>query len=60
MLVGDAIGDHVETAYSRVGLMAALFMYVAISVSFCLLHGVAVSDAISCNGFSACVAMFWM
>ena len=34
MLVEDAIGDHTEEAYSRAGLMTAL--YVAMSVSFCL------------------------
>ena len=34
MLVEDAIGDHTEEAYSRAGLITAL--YVALSVSFCL------------------------
>ena len=34
MLVEDARGDHMEEAYSRAGLMTAL--YVAMSVSFCL------------------------
>ena len=34
ILVEDAIGDHTEEAYSRVGLITAL--YVAMSVSFCL------------------------
>ena len=41
MLVEDAIGDHTEEAYSRVGLITVL--YVAMSVSFCLPHPVAVS-----------------
>ena len=35
MLVQDAIGDHMEQAYSRAGRMTAV--YVAMSVSFCLL-----------------------
>ena len=34
MLVEGAIGDHMEEAYSKAGLMAAL--YVAMSVSVCL------------------------
>ena len=48
MLVEDARGDHMEEAYSRVGLMTAL--YVATSVSFCLPHAVAVflSFVVSC------------
>ena len=41
MLVEDARGDYVEEVYSRGGLMTAL--YVAMSVSFCLLHRVAAS-----------------
>ena len=36
MLVEDAIGDHTEEAYSRAGLITAL--WVAMSVSFCLPH----------------------
>ena len=36
MLIEDAIGDHTEEAYSRAGLITAL--YVATSVSFCLPH----------------------
>ena len=40
MLVEDARGDHMEEAYSSAGLMTALC--VAMSVSFCLLHSVAV------------------
>ena len=58
MLVGDAIGDHMDEAYSRDGLMTAL--WVATSISFCLPHVVPVSAFITCRGFSACVAMFWM
>ena len=41
MLVEDASGDHMEEAYSRAGLMTAL--YVDMSGSFCLHHRVAVS-----------------
>ena len=41
MLVEDAIGDHTEEAYSRAGLITAL--YVTMSVSFCLPHPVASS-----------------
>ena len=52
MLVEDARGDHMEEAYSRPGLMTAL--YVAISVSFCLPHLVVVSDFIICSGLCAC------
>ena len=42
MLVEDARGDHMEEAYSRAGPMTAL--WVTMSVPFCLLHFVAVSD----------------
>ena len=41
MLVKDARSDHIEEAYSRGSLKTAL--YVAMSVSFCLPHPVAVS-----------------
>ena len=51
MLVEDARGDHMEEAYSRAGLMNAL--YVAISVSFCLPHPVAVNVFIICSGLYA-------
>ena len=44
-----------EEAYSRAGLMAAL--YVAMSVSFCLPHPVAVSVFIICSGLCACTEM---
>ena len=47
MLVEDATGDHMEEAYSRADLMTAL--YVAMSVSFCLPHPVAVSAFIVCS-----------
>ena len=40
MLVEDGRGDHMEEAYSRAGLMTAL--YVVMSVSFCLHHPVVV------------------
>ena len=51
MLVDDARGDHMENAYSRVGLMTAL--YVAMSVSFSLPHSVAVSAFNICRGLCA-------
>ena len=41
MLVEDARGDHMEEAFSRAGLITAL--YVAMSVSFSLPHPVDVS-----------------
>ena len=41
MLVGDAWGDYMEEAYSRAGLITAL--YIVMSVSFCFPHPVAVS-----------------
>ena len=50
MLIEDARGDHMEKAYSRPGLMTAL--YVAISVSFCLPHLVE-SAFIICSGVCA-------
>ena len=47
MLFKDARGDHhMEEAYSRAALMTAL--YVAMSVSLCLPHPVAVSAFIMC------------
>ena len=55
MLVEDAIGDHTEEAYSRAGLITAL--YVAMSVSFCLPHPVAVSAFMICRGLCACTEM---
>ena len=58
MLVNDAIGDHTEVAYSRAGLITAL--YVAMSVSFCLPHHVVVSDFIICRGMCACTEMLCM
>ena len=48
MLVEDAIGDHTELAYSRAGLITAL--YVAMNVSFCLPNLVAVSAFMICRG----------
>ena len=47
MMVGDAIRYHMEEGYYRVGLMTVL--YVAMSVSFCLPHPVAVIDFIICS-----------
>ena len=55
MLVEDARGDHIDVAYSRAGLMTAL--YVAMSVSSCLTHPVAVSAFIICSGLCACTEM---
>ena len=51
MLVEDARGDHMEKAYSRAGLMTAL--YVTMSISFCLPHPVAMSAFIICSGVCA-------
>ena len=53
MLVEDAIGDHTEEEYSRA-------LYVAMSVSFCLPHPVAVSAFMICRGLCACTEMLWM
>ena len=58
MLVEDARGDHVEEAYSRAGLITAL--YEAMSVSFCLPHPVAVSDFMICRSLCACTDMLWI
>ena len=58
ILVEDAIGDHTEEAYSRAGLITAL--YVGMSVSFCLPHPVAVSAFMICRGLCACTEMLWM
>ena len=58
MLVEDAIDDHTEEAYSRAGLITAL--YVAMSVSVCLPHPVAVSAFMICRGLCACTEMLWM
>ena len=55
MLVEDARGNHMEEAYSRAGLITAL--YVAMSVSFCLPHPVAVSTFMICTGLCACTEM---
>ena len=55
MLVDDARGDHMEEAYSRASLMTAL--YIAMSVSFCLPHPVAVIYFIICSGLCACTEM---
>ena len=58
MLFEDARGDHTERAYSRVGLITALL--VALGVSFCLPHHVAVSVFMICRGLCACNEMLWM
>ena len=44
-----------EETYSRAGLMTAL--YLAMSVSFCLPHPLAVSAFIICRGLCACTEM---
>ena len=58
MLVEDARGGHMKEAYSRAGLRTSL--YVAMSVSFCLSHPVAVSAFIICSGWCACPGILWM
>ena len=64
MLIENARGDHMEEAYSRAGLMTAL--WVAMSVSFCLPHPVAVSAFIMCSGVCVCtvnvcaICEFWV
>ena len=56
MLVEDARDDHMEEAYSRAGLIAAL--QVAMSASFCLPHPVAVSVFLMiCRSFCVCTEM---
>ena len=55
MLVKDARRDHMDEAYSRAVLITAL--YVAMSVSFCLPHPVAVSAFIICSGLCAGIEM---
>ena len=55
MLVEDVRGAHMEEAYSRAGLMNAL--YVVMNVSFCLPHPVAVSAFIIYSGLCACTEM---
>ena len=56
--VKDAIGNHTEEAHSRAGQITAL--YVAMSVSFCLPHPVAMSAFMICRGLCACTVMLWM
>ena len=58
MVVEDAIGDHTEETYSRAGLITAL--YVAMSVSFCLPHHVAVSAFMICRGLCVCTEIFYL
>ena len=47
-----------EEAYSRAGLITAF--YVAMSVSFCLPHPVAVIVFMICRGLCVCTEMLWM
>ena len=47
-----------EETYSRAGLITALL--VAMSVSFCLPHPVAVSAFMICRDLCACAEMLWM
>ena len=49
MLVENARGDHMEEAYSRAGLMTALY----VDISFCLPHPVAVSDTVNVRAWGA-------
>ena len=58
MLVEDAIGDHTEEAYSRAGLITAL--WVVMCVFFCLSYHVVVSAFMICRGLCACTEMLWM
>ena len=58
VLVEDAKGNHMEEAYTRAGLITAL--YVAMHVSSCLPHPVADSAFMICRGFRACTEMLWM
>ena len=58
LLVEDARYDHMEEAYSRAGLITVLL--VAMSVSFCLPHHVAVSAFIMCRGLCACTEIVRM
>ena len=58
MLVEDARGDQMEETYSRAGLRTS--MYVAMSVSFCLLNPVAVSAFMICSCLCACTEMLCM
>ena len=55
MQVEDARSDHMEELYYRAGIMTALL--VAMSVSFCLDHPVAVSVFIICSGLCPCTEM---
>ena len=48
MLVEDARGDHTEEAYYRTGIITVL--YVAMGVSFCLPHPVALGAFMICIG----------
>ena len=47
LMAEDAIDNHMEEAYSRAGLITAL--YVTMSVFFCLPHPVAVSTFMICR-----------
>ena len=47
-----------QEEYSRAGLITAL--QVAMSVSFCLPHLLAVSAFMICRGVCACTEMLWM
>ena len=58
MLVEDAIGDHTEEALCRAALITAVC--VAMSVSFCLPHPVAVSAFMICRGLCTCTEMVWL
>ena len=47
-----------KKAYSRSGLITVL--WVAMGISFCLSHTVAVSAFMICRGLCACTEMLWM
>ena len=58
MLVEDEKGDHIEEAYSRVGLITGF--YVDMRVSICLPQPVVVSAFIICSGVCVCTDMLLM
>ena len=58
MGMGRQQQHHTEEAYSRAGLITAL--QVAMGVSFCLPHPVAVSAFMICRALCACTEMSWI
>ena len=55
ILLEDARGDHMKQEYPKASPIIAL--QIALCVSFCLLHDVAVSTFIICRGLCACTEM---